>query len=394
MEVVKRQLKEEILKPRYRDAFGPVVNAVLVEQGLAATLCNTLHAQEEELAKARSAAAPPRGTLEHPDSRRADASPLPAPPFGTASDTGELSVVLALRDKWAAQLHTTLMTHCEATGQPLMRVTSASGMTHAGGGTRGGSGGGGGPKYLYTLDDLAALLHAVVHPNHAGAGRVGAGARSWSLTPVEIATPGLAQLRAIYAELAPSERQSGLDDEMRGWFSEARYAVGARLLTNGYAPHLRQYARCGVPAGLRGRVWMGALRVGPVAERDFNYFAALQREVGRVTLATDSMVRDDAAAPAREEEYFVFSELTEELLLAFCRDSAVSQRPTSGPKPAPIVARNRSGQKALFPPSGVPPGHGLVDLLCPLCFVYAQVGSQHDRTLDCHASRAAASCAL
>ena len=43
---VKRSLKEEILKPRYRDAFGPVVNSVLLEQGLAAQLCTALHESE------------------------------------------------------------------------------------------------------------------------------------------------------------------------------------------------------------------------------------------------------------------------------------------------------------------------------------------------------------
>ena len=53
--------------------------------------------------------------------------------------------------------------------------------------------------------------------------------------------------------------------------------------------------RCGVPAGLRARVWLGALRLGAVTERDYNYLAALQREVGRVHLATDDMVRRDAA---------------------------------------------------------------------------------------------------
>ena len=68
-----------------------------------------------------------------------------------------------------------------------------------------------------------------------------------------------------------------------------------------------------VPAGLRGRVWLGALRLGTVTERDYNYFGSLQREVGRVTLATDEMVRKDAAGPAREDDYFVFGELIEEV---------------------------------------------------------------------------------
>ena len=61
--------------------------------------------------------------------------------------------------------------------------------------------------------------------------------------------------------------------------------------------------------------------------------------------------------------------MVEEVLLAFCRDPAVAQR-SSGPQP--IVARSRGGMAAAFPPSGVPPGRGLADLVCPLCFAYAQ----------------------
>ena len=37
-----------------------------------------------------------------------------------------------------------------------------------------------------------------------------------------------------------------------------------------------------------------------------------------------------------------------------------------------MVARNRAGQRMAFPPSGVPPGKGLADFVCPLCFVYNQ----------------------
>ena len=46
---VKADLKAELLKPRYRDAFGPALSAVLIEQGLAAQLCNSLYEQEKKL---------------------------------------------------------------------------------------------------------------------------------------------------------------------------------------------------------------------------------------------------------------------------------------------------------------------------------------------------------
>ena len=85
--------------------------------------------------------------------------------------------------------------------------------------------------------------------------------------------------------------------------------VPVPAVATAYAPLLMQYCRCGVPAGLRAKVWLGALRLGPVAERDYNYYATLQREVARVQLATDAMVKKDAAAPSREEDYFVFAEV-------------------------------------------------------------------------------------
>ena len=39
------------------------------------------------------------------------------------------------------------------------------------------------------------------------------------------------QLRQMFAELAPTERQSRLDDELRAWYADERYAVGSRLLS-------------------------------------------------------------------------------------------------------------------------------------------------------------------
>ena len=153
--LVKRSLKEELLKPRYRDAFGPVVNAVLLEQGLAAQLCNSLFAQEERLARAgrRGAAddgggglspAQSAGSTGHmATSARALASPLPEPELKE-----ELSVVSAIRDKWAAQLHTTLMHHCEETGQPLMRVAAETSRSRQGRGCR----------WLFSADDVLVLL--------------------------------------------------------------------------------------------------------------------------------------------------------------------------------------------------------------------------------------------
>lgn len=67
-----------------------------------------------------------------------------------------------------------------------------------------------------------------------------------------------------------------------------------------------------------------------------------------------------------------------QVLLCFTRDPVVAQR-SAHPRPTPLVSRNRANQRAAFPPNEVPPGRGLADLVCPLCFVYAQPPERYDR---------------
>ena len=189
----KHALKAEILKPRYRDAFGPVVNSVLLEQGLAAHLCSSLHEHESESHAVMQVSKANSG--------------MPVLPHLAAH---ELGVVAFMIDNWEAQLHASLRAHCEETGLPLMRVASDLGRSGSIG-----SRSSRGAKFLYTLDDLASILETAQHPNYCSGCT---GGRSWCLTPIELWTPRLPQLRQMFAELAPSVRQTGLDDEIRGWY--------------------------------------------------------------------------------------------------------------------------------------------------------------------------------
>ena len=50
------------------------------------------------------------------------------------------------------------------------------------------------------------------------------------------------------------------------------------MLASGAVPVLLQFARTGVPLGLRGQLWLAALQIAPT-ERDYLDFARLQREV-------------------------------------------------------------------------------------------------------------------
>lgn len=73
--------------------------------------------------------------------------------------------------------------------------------------------------WLHTPEDLVAVFEATANPNHATSlSRV----RTWCLTPLEISTPRLTQLRDRYVELAPTERHGGIDDDIRVWYAEHR----------------------------------------------------------------------------------------------------------------------------------------------------------------------------
>ena len=196
--LVKRALKEELLKPRYRDAFGAVLNGVLLEQGLAARLCNRLSEQEA----AHDLRQPERSVA---STHRTSSSTLPPP----EDPDEELTVVKALREQWNTHLQSTLAHHCEETMQPVMRLTAEGSKIKT---VRG-------CKWLFTIDDFLELLRGCHHPNMV---RGRGSARSWCLTPVQLRTPTLSELQDKFAELAPTVRQSGLDDELRGWFADDR----------------------------------------------------------------------------------------------------------------------------------------------------------------------------
>ena len=103
---------------------------------------------------------------------------------------------------------------------------------------------------------------------------------------LQLPAPSHASLRERFADLAPHERQCGLDDDLRGWFADERHHIGLRVLGSGSVPKLLHFCRAGVPLGIRGRAWLAALGLAP-AEREYMHWAALQREVARVSLGID-----------------------------------------------------------------------------------------------------------
>jgi hypothetical protein len=76
---------------------------------------------------------------------------------------------------------------------------------------------------------------------------------NWGVINLNFSTRRLDELRKKYIELNVTMRQVGVDDEKS--FIDERITMGERLLTKDYQPYLVQYAKRGVPASLRCRIY-------------------------------------------------------------------------------------------------------------------------------------------
>lgn len=347
--MVKRAVREELLKPRYRGAaVDSIIDDVLCAHGLEAQVCNCiyLHLQEQR--------------LQAPGASLAREEGQPAPEGSVHGADHELDMVVEMRERWGRMLEQNVQQMCEEAGQPLVRIRldadaekwRAKRVQQK-------------VRFLYEASDL------VEHLRNAKAKRDGqVRAPAWGISPLRLRTPTLVQLRDRFAELCLEERQTGLDDELRGWFDEERQEEGHRLLAHGYVPLLELYAKRGIPAALRARFWLGILKLD-LGEAEYTYYSELLREAVRVSFLTDELQKRDAASPDQEDQYFVFVSMVEEVLLCFSRDPQVYQA-TSHPAHTTLVTQGADGSKTAFPPSSVAPFRGQGQLAFPLCSVYGQ----------------------
>ena len=355
----KRAAKEELVKPRYREFnVSSVADVVLADLGLSTRMGNRSYV---ELTDERR-----RQLLRTPTPQPSSAPPpaaaaVPSPP--ERSNPEPLAFVRELRQQWERHLATAVCRCSEGSGLPLMRLRPehddfGEPMRRPQLNLR--------APPVYELDELFDLLAATPHPNHTSGDTL---VHGWSVVKLQLATPSHAELRERFAELAPHERQCGLDDDLRGWFADERQHIGQRALASRSVPVVLQLAKTGIPLGMRGQAWLAALQLAPL-EREYMHLARLQRDVARVALGIDAAVRKDATFPIHEEPYFIFAEAVEEVLLAFCRDPTV-QRRTRGVAGLPRVAGlSRAGAPHAYPPCGFVPGRGFSMFVFPLCYLY------------------------
>ena len=226
------------------------------------------------------------------------------------------------------------------------------------------------------------------------------------------APPRRAELRAFLRELAPDQRQAGMDEAWHAAFAARRTAEAEALLARRWndetSEACRAFLRGGAPAALRGRLWRLALGAGEMrgagsttdADSQFDFamgdFDRVCREARETFLLTDALCASDVRAFCDHPHFFPFEETLRAVAVAFARDGDVpascaraGERPPHprvyGATPArETVPRGtktkgdaRQKKTSLYPPSGVVPFKGLARLIAPLCYLYPHPADTH-----------------
>lgn len=275
-------------------------------------------------------------------------------------DKNTLKALEDLRTQFIASLEHSLFLITDKATLPLMRVNSADAppLVPCDSQAR--------FRGLYDADHLLELITSMKHPNASDNSTKKRGIMPLRLRPVT-----LGELADTFDEFKIGNRHLGVDDSVRGWFTEERYRMAQRVLQDGYQPIVTRFLRCGAPLGLRGALWREALGV-TMGPQEAAYYMALTAEVRRVSLVIDEAINRDCASPLAAEDYFVFSEQVNELALCFVRDSWIAENSRSSDT-LHVIANGLSGRRYLFPPNGSLPPCGLSQYFMPLCYCYANV---------------------
>jgi len=228
-------------------------------------------------------------------------------------------------------------------------------------------------RFVYTSEDLLEVITSVSNPNFSGSYTRIIG---WQLTKLHLKTPTVTELRQRYRELSPQIRQMGVDNNIYGseWFGAERERTGAALATNGYIPHLKNFAKTGVPQSQRPALWARILGCVP-GPKEFHYYQTVKDRVNRVDLVSDYLVRFDVQETSDYDEFFVFSDPLLEIMLIFSRDTQIPKLCSLLPTTAVIETPNplSEDEKISIPPSTVIPYYQMSLLAAPFSFVYAGV---------------------
>jgi hypothetical protein len=215
--LLKKLLKDELLKPRYRsDDPAWVIETVMQEQGIAPRLSNLLYQHRRSLAETPKSMAEQARVPQSSGGTAAQAGGVGT--CGSASRPGdpELDVLAQLQARWRKHVEASVRSLCSELGSPLMWPSaSAFNSKPAARGTR--------ALQLRGVYEPEEMLHAIAtaaHPN-ARTGEVGSG--KGGLVPLHLRTPTLADLVERFSDLNAAVRQVG--DRVVHWLARPSLAI-------------------------------------------------------------------------------------------------------------------------------------------------------------------------
>jgi len=292
----------------------------------------------------------------------------------------QLDVVDMARIQWDSRLKTELRSLLNKLSRPAVRLRG--GKLNDDGFT---------VRFIFTSEDLLEVILAIKNPNFSGTFTKHVG---WNLLQLQLQTPTVEELRSKYRELSPDIRQMGVDDTIYGseWFGAERERTGASLANAGYIPHLKNFAKTGVPNSLRPALWGRILGCNPTP-KDLHRYKLLRQNLASLDVASDSLFRFDVQETTDNDEFFVFSDPLNEAMLIFSRDNQVrslcSLEPTTAvlevKAPSPLDGSSSAetaetaettapdAKKIAIPPCGIIPFYQLSLIAAPICFIHADV---------------------
>lgn len=195
---------------------------------------------------------------------------------------------------------------------------------------------------------------------------------SWGLIKLELRTMSKRELQDLFSKLNPEVRQFGVDDESNEWFADNCLNQCKTILQSNYMPALNLVAQTGLPPSIRPKIWSRLLNVTS-SEKDKLYFRQLMMDVSKRKLMVDSMVHNDVKRTSDDENYFIFNEVIDAVMIAFSRDSQVYDQCKIKPV-APMTMTSSSNITSIpYPPSGVTPFEGISLMASPFAYLYDRV---------------------
>jgi len=224
---------------------------------------------------------------------------------------------------------------------------------------------GGKPRYTGVFDSkkVQEMCLSICNPN-ASEMLNNAG---WGQIKLEIKTPSIKELQVLFKDLDPEYYQVGIDDVIDEKFATLSLEKAKKSERN-----LRlvfEVARKGVPTSMRGKIWGKILGLNK-DEAERTYFESIAKDIRRREFIIDYIVHNDVKKTVDDENYFVFEDVIDQVMIAFSRDPYVAQNMEHAPTFIyGIDEFGKAEKEEVYPPSGVIPFEGLSLLAAPICYL-------------------------